>query len=475
MDFNALVRFIFLEKNDLTFGVLIGLTLIVVILLLVRSVVDEKESAASGGGAVDSKTITTAIEGALKKAIATGAIGAGGVSSGSAEGASSSGPDGSGKGSPETAELKKVLSDREAKIASLLSDLEVLKSQADAGAASSSKSSGASGGAETEALLAKINELQAKLSEYEIIEDDIADLSTYKEENKKLKDEIEKLRVATTTARDQVQATQQAVSEPAATVDVQAAQAAVLDVKPSLAETETVVPATKAAEPPAAPKKAAEPFVLDTADDVMGEFAKALSQSSAQPAPASEISAVDEFANLVVSGTATVDPQAAIDALLANTPAPTVATEPSAPEEAQSPSDPFGALDTEKMLAEVASMSDSGGDTSGGSDTASVLDEQLDTDRLMAEMGIAESPAAPVETSVPAAAAAPSEPVAATPPAVTSAPAPTVASAPAPSVTSVQAPSVTMAPSASASQVPVDDLLAEFNDTDFQAKKDSKG
>lgn len=44
------------------------------------------------------------------------------------------------------------------------------------------------------ALEEKIRDLEAKLSEYAIIEDDIADLSLYKEENAKLKAEIEELK-----------------------------------------------------------------------------------------------------------------------------------------------------------------------------------------------------------------------------------------------------------------------------------------
>lgn len=473
MDLNALVRFVFLEKNDITFGILIGLTLIVVILLLVRSVIDEKETATSGGAAsVDSKTISTAIEGALKKALASGAVVGAGASTEvvlNADGTAA-------KGSNEALELKKVLSEREAKISSLLSDLEVLKSQADSG---SSKSGGATGGADSEALLAKINELQAKLSEYEIIEDDIADLSSYKEENKKLKDEIEKLRVATTTARDQVQTAQQTVADPTPAAVVQAAQAAVLDVK--LSDPEPVPEAamnpveSTAAEVPAAvegPKKPVETFVLDTTDDVMGEFAKALTQNSPAPAEAAlpaappQISAVDEFANLVVSGSATVNPQAAIDSLLSNPPATDVApAETSGDAEVEAPSDPFGALDTEKMLAEVASM----GEASGG-DTSSVLEEALDTDRLMAEMGMSEPKA---ESPEPATAAP--EPAISAPPAA-AVPAAEIPSAvaPPPTPAPIPAPSVIAAPTPPANQVPVDDLLAEFNDTDFQAKKDSK-
>lgn len=58
------------------------------------------------------------------------------------------------------------------------------------------KAAGANATSATEfkALEVKVKELQAKLGEYEIIEDDIANLSTYKSENSKLKTELENLR-----------------------------------------------------------------------------------------------------------------------------------------------------------------------------------------------------------------------------------------------------------------------------------------
>lgn len=54
-------------------------------------------------------------------------------------------------------------------------------------------SSGGGGGDDSE-LLARINELEGRLQEYEIIEDDIADLSLYKTENEKLKEELDRLK-----------------------------------------------------------------------------------------------------------------------------------------------------------------------------------------------------------------------------------------------------------------------------------------
>lgn len=59
-------------------------------------------------------------------------------------------------------------------------------------AAGDKNTSGASGAA-TE-LSAKIKDLEAKLAEYAILEDDIADLSLYKDENQRLKSELEKFK-----------------------------------------------------------------------------------------------------------------------------------------------------------------------------------------------------------------------------------------------------------------------------------------
>jgi len=47
---------------------------------------------------------------------------------------------------------------------------------------------------EADGLSARIKELESKLAEYEILEDDIADLSLFKEENARLKSEVERLK-----------------------------------------------------------------------------------------------------------------------------------------------------------------------------------------------------------------------------------------------------------------------------------------
>lgn len=461
MDVNGLVRLIFLEKSDITLGVLIGLTLLSVLLMLIRSVMEEKQEAVGSGSAkIDTKSINTAVEGAIKKALADKSV----VVAGGAAAATDT-----GEATGDTAELKKVLSEREAKIAALMSDLDVMKGKIETATPPSGDGGKLSEGdaADLMALRTKVTELQTKLSEYEIIEDDIADLSLFKEENKKLKDEIEKLKAATETAQTQVQAAQVAVeaaAAPAPALDpVQTAQAAVTALADVMAAEEA---AAKAEEPKpeeipvAAPVAAVatapapEKFELDPSDEVMGEFAQAL-EGVKKPAAKSLES------HLVVSDPLTqiADPAAAISELLGGE------TET----EAETENDPFGPVDTDKMLEEVASLDDS------KQDSESILDEALDTDRLMAEMGLgSEAPSAEAVT----------EPVAAAPVAAPDA-APVVApveaaKAPTPSSSAndlaiAEALADVTAEETPKRDIPVDDLLAEFSDPDFQPGRGVKG
>ncbi len=60
--------------------------------------------------------------------------------------------------------------------------------------AATGKSTPSSGGGATSELEEKVRDLEARLSEYSIIEDDIADLSFYKEETVRLQTEVDKLK-----------------------------------------------------------------------------------------------------------------------------------------------------------------------------------------------------------------------------------------------------------------------------------------
>lgn len=424
MDLNAVARFVF-EKNELLLGIFIVLFLLTTVLLLVLSVMKDKggdgetSAAGAGGVAIDPRSLNTAIEGALKKALSDRVV-AGAVATVSAETASV------GEGASDAA-LQAALSDREAKIVALMADLDALKAHVDShGAPVAGAGGGGVDAGELNALKARVGELQAKLAEYEIIEDDIADLSLFKDENKKLKDEVERLRAAAETAKTQIQSVQASVAAP--------------EVKSKI---------KSEAESPLKFEKS-DKFELDPADDVMKEFAQALAIQSGDPldsaAHIENTAAVGGQAEPSVTASTEPEPQVAeplvpvVDLPVVEPETTLVVSHPDAP--VQDPQAAIDALlnqvDTDKMISEAESLSESAG--AGDSET-SVLDDGVDTDKLMAEMGIESEE--PVAASVPVAAMA-------------------------------SAPAVAAADSSHHLEpfdVPVDDLLAEFKDTDFSATK----
>lgn len=469
MDLNGLIRLIF-AKNDLLLGISISLLLIVTVLMLIRSVMEDRQSEKRGGSAdLDPKALNNAIEGAMKKVLADkgiqGAIGA-------AAGASSQVGAQSGEGLGLTAdamELKKALSEKEAKISALMSDLDALKVQMESSTSVSPNGGPAANGVDIGALQAKLAELQAKLAEYEIIEDDIADLSLFKEENKKLKAELATLKAAVETAQTQVHA---------ANVSVEAAPRTDAPVKDPVQVAQAAVTA----------RPQAEKFKLDENDAVMGEFAQAIA-GQVPVAPKAETSF--ETGLIVSSDSAISDPQAAIDALLAGgfpeleepklpeVAEPRVDVETSAKlaapasgasdefaEAVESGADPFGGdLDTGKIQAEVSKLASELASMAALADTdSSVLDDQLDTDKLMAEMGMAETAVEGVKESV----AAPASPKQPENPSETKPEKPQIVEAGAPERPADAKP-------ASSSIQMEDDLLAEFKDMDFQSAKNTKG
>jgi len=235
-------------------------------------------------------------------------------------------------------------------------------------------------------LNGKVEELQARLAEYEIIEDDIADLSMFKDENRKLKDEVESLKAKL------VEAETKTAEAPAAAAPAEPA--------PSL------TPALDAG----IKFEKTDKFELDLNDDAIRAFAAANGTPIGETVPAPETVSPESLGS-----------QAEIDALLkehaveeaAPVAAPVVHAapsafddlfgadsavqmheEPKAPAPAQSPAaaaaavvaateveDPLaGAPDPDKMLSEVETLSADDGDASDA------LEEALDTDRLLAEV-----------------------------------------------------------------------------------------
>lgn len=181
-------------------------------------------------------------------------------------------------GNPEElARFTKELESMRVKLEEKEKEIEGLKSQP-----------AAPSGAGSAELEAQIKDLKARLEEYEVIADDIADLSRYRKENDQLKQEIDKLKggapAAPAAAAPPPAAPAAAAPEPAAPPPAPAAEA----------------PAPAAAAPtpapPPAPAPAAAPAdtgeLLD--DDLMKAFAEAvagqksgtLEKGEATPPPA---------------------------------------------------------------------------------------------------------------------------------------------------------------------------------------------
>jgi hypothetical protein len=199
----------------------------------------------------------------------------------------------------------------------------------------------------TSALSARIKELEAKLAEYEILEDDIADLSLYKEENARLKSEL-----------DRVKGGEGAASapqpEPAAEV-----------------------------EPP-------------KGDDIVAEFAQAVDQKPEPPPEGADKIEIPDTGDPMADFESTVKLEKKLAGEPAAAPAKPAAAEaaPAAPAAgggAQAEADDLfaefsaggeeggAALDTDKMMAEMAAL------VSMEPASGNALEESIDTDKMAAE------------------------------------------------------------------------------------------
>ncbi|MBI2607170.1 MAG: hypothetical protein HYW49_13930 [Deltaproteobacteria bacterium] len=186
--------------------------------------------------------------------------------------------------SAEIGLLKKQLAHATAKSEELSGSAETLKSekailetklaQAIASAATAASAKPASGGGDNKALLDKIAKLEAKLSEYEVIEDDLANLKQYQQENKQLKTQLAALSggapaLAAAASAPVTQPAPAAAPEPSPIAAAEEAVSAKVDekkfeepiappVSPVGASVADPIPAAAAAAPaPAAPPPAA--------------------------------------------------------------------------------------------------------------------------------------------------------------------------------------------------------------------------
>lgn len=223
-----------------------------------------------------------------------------------------------GVSAEQKAELEKAMADKEQIIAALKTEMATLQE----------KSQGATDNTELEK---KIKELQDKLAEYEIIEEDIANLSFYKNENAKLKDELQKLK-ATDLNLDIPEEVRMA--DPAN---------AVAEAAPEVAPE----PVASAPEPKPAPTPSPN---LETDAALMEEFEKAVEQKEtlekSMPA-ASKESALD--ADILKEFESVVQKELQEDAAAA-------ASQQAAPPVVEAATPVADEIDTTKLMAEVEEL-----------------------------------------------------------------------------------------------------------------------
>ncbi len=171
------------------------------------------------------------------------------------------------------AQLEKVKAEmaaREKSIQDLKTQLEVAQSAAQS-AAPSANSSG---------LEARIKELEARLSEYDIISEDIADLSKFKEENEKLKKQLSQAASAPVAAAPVAPAPKPVQMAPLPDLPPEPAGIPELKMEPAPAPV-AAAPAVEVVPEPAA----ADPTVSSAIDDdLMKEFAAAVENQKAATA-----------------------------------------------------------------------------------------------------------------------------------------------------------------------------------------------
>lgn len=345
MDIVSFLRFI-IEHNDKIIGSLIALFIATAILLLWRSIGEKN----AGGGAGTSDIDLKSIEGAMRKVLASQPVSVtaapGGVAVAPAEGA-----EGAALDESQMAALKEAIAEREAKIAELMKALEEAKAVT---AAADSGGGGGADPAQIAELKAKVEELQARLAEYEIIEDDIADLSIYKEENGRLKSEIDELKKKLETA--------QSAPAPAASKIKSEGEAELKFEK-------------------------AEKFELDPNDDVMKAFAEAVDDKKVDPTPAAFSLPQEEIDAMVREAAAAPAPAAA----------PSESAEPASA--SAEPEDPQAKIDALFAAQAGAAEAETPVTPASGDDAQSEIDRLLAEAAAGGQASATEAPAAEPEAS----------------------------------------------------------------------------
>ena len=381
MSLETLIPYI-VEHNALIIQILVVTILLMVVFVAYRNFASAKSGAVAGTGADLSQ-----LEGTLKKLLEK----ANAVPVASAVAA--------GENSAllgEIEKLKKSLEEKQGQIEKLKGAQAEAASAAAAGgeaaaAAVAAAATAQMSSADQSALDAQIKELQAKLSEYEIISEDIADLSFYKEENSKLQKELEVFKKGGAAPAAAAPAPA-ATATPAAPAPPTAPAAAPEAAKPApaMAGSAKATNAAKGPEGKAAPTSAAPtpapatPSAAPAAPATPAAVAPAATPASAPAAASAEAQAADddlmkEFEMAVEAQKHKGPAPVAAPGAAAPAAAPAPAATPGAPKDQAKDDSPLGSgLDVDKVAAEVSQFADNVGDVN-------VLEGELNPDKLLEE------------------------------------------------------------------------------------------
>ncbi|GIL17020.1 MAG: hypothetical protein BroJett040_07710 [Oligoflexia bacterium] len=356
MALDKIIQF-FIKYNAVLIEALVGAIIIIVGFLAYRSFAQARDEV-SGAKGTDLHDLEEMIKKLLERAnqVPTSAA------------LAKAGADGAVDTSPLLNEIEKLRIDLQTKQA----EIEQMKSQS-AKAPSATPAPGMS--TEEKATLEnQIKELQNKLAEYEIISEDIADLSFYKEENAKLRKQIESAGsvAAPAAATPSPAAAPPAPATPSAstppTPEPMPASAPPPPVEPAgaTAGPEIAANASFTPEPPAPTSQESAPptdaSFID--DDLMKEFAQAVAD---QKASTSETEAP-----------AAPTPPPAADPVQAAPAAPTATPAASAGGDVD-----LGSLDIDKMMNEAGTLEVA--DVAAAPSAEEVLSQELDPDKLALE------------------------------------------------------------------------------------------
>lgn len=223
---------------------------------------------------------------------------------------------------------------------------------------------------EAKALASRIQELEAKLSEYEILEDDIADLSLYKEENTRLRSEIEKIKGggAASPAPAAAEAAKPAGGEPGDSNDIVAEFAQAVSADPEIGPPPATIEVQDTGDPMADFESA-----VKAEKKVTGAPVAEAAPAAAAPTPTPTPAPAPKPAPAPVAQAA---PEAAPAAPAASGEAEDLFAEFSTGTEG---GEGGGGLDTDKMMAEMAAL------VSMEPSSGSALEEGIDTDKMALE------------------------------------------------------------------------------------------